>query len=121
MAGTLSYAEKDTGAPLRERIYAVIERIPYGRIATYGQIASLAGLRGHARQVGYALHALPPGSPIPWHRVINARGEISRRARAGVDSDQRRRLEAEGVVFGDGGRVDLVEFRWRPRSARPEE
>ena len=99
-------------AGLRQRIYRVVERIPKGCVATYGQIARLAGLRGHARQVGYALHALQPGSPVPWHRVINARGEISLRTAAGAHDEQRERLEAEGVDFDERGRVDLNEFRW---------
>ena len=64
-------------AGIRERIYAIVRRIPRGRIASYGQVARLAGLPGHARQVGYALHALPEDSGIPWHRVINARGRTS--------------------------------------------
>ena len=62
------------------RIYAVIRRIPFGKVATYGQVAELAGLPGHARQVGYALHALPSATAVPWHRVINAAGTVSRRA-----------------------------------------
>jgi alkylated DNA nucleotide flippase Atl1 len=61
----------------------VIREVPRGRVATYGQIALLCGLAGRARQVGYALHALPPGSPVPWQRVLNARGELSLAAAAG--------------------------------------
>lgn len=97
------------------RIYAVIRRVPRGRVATYGQIAALTGLDGHARQVGYALHALPEGSGVPWHRVINARGEIS--ARSGSDSHELQRLllEAEGIEFDLRGRIDLTRFGWRPR------
>ena len=56
------------------RIFEVVRRIPAGRVLTYGDVAALAGLPGHARLVGYALHALPPGTTVPWHRVINARG-----------------------------------------------
>src|SRR5438876_3739234 len=81
-----------------QRIYAVVRRIPRGRVATYGQIAKLAGLPGAARQVGYALHALRPGSRVPWQRVVNARGSISLAPmRGGVD--QRILLEREGVHF----------------------
>ena len=97
-----------------ERIYAQVARIPSGRVATYGQIADLADLPGHARQVGYALHALPADSGMPWHRVINARGEVSRRAEPGWDGLQRRLLEEEGVVFDSAGRVDLRQYRWEP-------
>lgn len=98
-----------------ERIYAAARRIPRGRVATYGQIAQLAGLPGQARQVGYALHALATERSVPWHRVINARGEISRRADPGAEFAQRTFLEREGVVFDAGGRVDLEHFQWRPR------
>jgi methylated-DNA-protein-cysteine methyltransferase-like protein len=63
-----------------EQIYAVIQKLPAGYVATYGQIAALAGLPGFARQVGYALNALPENSPVPWHRVVNAKGKISIRS-----------------------------------------
>lgn len=98
-----------------QRIYAVVRRIPRGRVATYGQVAALAGRPGQARQVGYALHALRPGDRVPWHRVINARGELSPRSAPGWDRVQRRRLEAEGVDFDGRGRVALDDFGWRPR------
>lgn len=94
------------------RIWTVIKKIPRGRVATYGQIATLAGLDGHARQVGYALHNLPSSSDVPWHRVINARGEISPRSRGDSHELQRLLLEAEGVEFTLDGRVDLRRFRW---------
>ncbi len=106
------------GGSARRRIYAVVERIPPGRVATYGQVAALAGLPRHARQVGYALHDLPAGSELPWHRVINARGEVSPRSEPGWDRFQRRLLEAEGVVFA-GGRVDLATYRWEPEPRPP--
>jgi methylated-DNA-protein-cysteine methyltransferase related protein len=97
------------------RIYAVVRRIPYGRVATYGQIAELAGLPGHARQVGYALHALPDATALPWHRVVNASGGISlRRARIGNEMVQQRLLEDEGVEFDLRGRVRLAAAQWRP-------
>ena len=96
-----------------ERIYAVVRRIPPGRVATYGQVAALAGLPGHARQVGYALSALPEGSRVPWQRVINAKGEISTRGFTGDASAQRVRLEREGVKFDERGRVALRRYRWR--------
>ncbi len=95
-------------------IYAVVQRIPQGRVVTYGQIAALAGLGGQARQVGYALHALPQGSDVPWQRVINAKGEVSPRATAGRDHYQRHLLEEEGIEFDLNGRVDLELYRWEP-------
>ncbi len=100
------------------RIYAVIRRIPRGRVATYGQIAALAGLGGHARQVGYALHALPAGSTLPWHRVINARGEVSPRSQFGEELRQCLLLEAEDVEFDWRGRVSLKRYRWRVRPGK---
>ena len=101
-----------------ERIHAIVRRIPRRRVATYGQVAALAGMPFHARQVGYALHALPASTTLPWHRVINARGEISVRASYGGDAVQRVRLEREGVRFDSRGRVDLQSFQWRPGRRR---
>ena len=98
----------------RREILAVVRRIPQGRVATYGQVAALAGFPGHARQVGYALHDLPDGTDVPWQRVINARGEVSPRASPGREGYQRHLLEEEGVVFDTAGRVDLRRFRWEP-------
>ncbi len=100
------------------RIYAVVQRIPRGRVATYGQVATLTGLTNGARQVGYALHALQSDSIVPWHRVVNAQGAVSRRAHAGPELEQRLRLEAEGVLFDAGGRIDLDRFAWRARTGR---
>lgn len=98
-------------------IYAVVSQIPSGKVATYGQVALLAHLPGRARLVGYALSALTDPS-VPWHRVINAKGEISRRS-GGSEGDevQRRRLEVEGVFFDSHGRVPLERFRWFEISA----
>jgi len=106
---------RGTGAGAYARIYAVVRRIPRGKVATYGQVAELAGLAGHARQVGYALHALPNGSTVPWHRVLNAAGAVSLRAASGEDLTQRRLLEQEGVGFNLRGRVRLSLVRWQPR------
>src|ERR1700741_444412 len=99
-----------------QRIYAAVRRIPRGRVATYGQIAGLAGLEGRARQVGYALHVAPPG--LPWHRVINAQGCISARTSSDWGELQRRLLEAEGIEFDRDGCVDLHVFRWRTRAGK---
>ncbi len=99
----------------REAIVAVVRRIPKGRVATYGQVAELAGIPRQPRQVGYALAALPDGSRVPWQRVVNARGEVSPRANPGADDLQRRLLEAEGVVFDAHARIVLARFRWKPR------
>ena len=96
-------------------ILRIVRRIPRGRVATYGQIAALAGFAGAARRVGYALNRSTPEDRLPWHRVVNARGEISHRPdREGGEHEQRHRLEAEGVVFDQRGGIDLDRFRWRP-------
>ena len=94
------------------KIYRVVKKIPEGRVATYGQVARIAGLAGHARQVGYALHAVPEEMDLPWHRVINAKGEISVRATPGSEPLQRVLLEDEGVEFR-GQRVDMKRFGWK--------
>jgi len=99
-----------------KRIYATVKRVPKGRVATYGQIAAVAGLDGHARQVGYALHALPEDSGVPWHRVISTRGEVSARGEPGWEHIQRALLEGEGVRFDASGRVSLTRFQWQPRT-----
>ena len=98
------------------KIYAVVRRIPAGKVATYGQVAELAGLPNHARLVGYALHAVSEGSTIPWHRVINAQGKISIRGSTSASVTQRLRLEQEGVRF-TGGRVKLEVYGWKAKRA----
>jgi methylated-DNA-protein-cysteine methyltransferase-like protein len=96
------------------RIWRVVARIPRGRVASYGQVAELAGLPRAARQAGYALAALPSGTRIPWQRVVNARGELSPRRDPGGELVQRALLEREGVVFDALGRIDLARYGWRP-------
>jgi methylated-DNA-protein-cysteine methyltransferase-like protein len=96
-----------------DRIYNVVRRIPKGRVATYGQVARLAGLAGHARQVGYALSALPDEHDVPWHRVINAKGEISRRSEPVFERFQRELLEEEGISFEANTRVSLSHYQWK--------
>lgn len=107
------------GSEAYARIHAVVRRIPRGRVATYGQVAELAGMPGHARQVGYALHALRADDRgVPWQRVLNAQGRTSLRSEPGAEQVQRQMLELEGVVFDASGRVDLARYRWQPRGRR---
>jgi len=106
-----------TDGPFR-RIYAVVARVPRGRVATYGQVARLAGLPGQARIVGYALAALPSGTRLPWHRVVNALGGISQRADGPYGHIQRARLKRERVRFDGRDRISLERFRWRPGGSR---
>ena len=94
------------------RVHEQVRRIPRGKVATYGQIAALVE-RCTPRMAGYAMSAVPAKSGVPWHRVINARGEISLRKHGIGHQRQRWLLEAEGVVFDARGRVDLERYRWR--------
>ncbi len=98
-------------------IYKTVKKIPRGRVATYGQIAALAGMPRAARQVGYALRATPDNVKIPWHRVVNAQGRVSMRLKdwqSGGDDLQKILLAAEGVAFDDTGKLDLKRYRWEP-------
>ncbi len=98
-------------ARLREAVYRAVDRVPEGTVATYGQIAAQVGIG--PRQVGRALREMPEARACPWHRVVNARGQISLRSRSDGHLRQRRLLEAEGISFGDG-RIDLGVYRWEP-------
>jgi methylated-DNA-protein-cysteine methyltransferase related protein len=94
-------------------ICAVIRRIPKGWVATYGQVAAMAGLPRRSRLVGHVLRHLDPATEIPWHRVVNAKGEVSYSpSRNGSDAFQQRMLEKEGVEFDNRRRFDLERFRW---------
>ena len=99
-------------------VYRVVRRIPTGHVATYGQVAALAGMPGAARQVGWALSALDADSTVPWQRVINARGEISARGERAIADLQRALLESEGVEFRPSGRIDLERYGWEPGRRR---
>ena len=102
------------------RIYAVVRRIPRGRVATYGQVAWVAGLPRQARLVGYALHGAAASTTVPWHRVVNAAGAISARVDGpGASVHQRLRLEQEGVRFDARGHIPLDRYGWRPRGWPP--
>ncbi|MGD1921295.1 MAG: MGMT family protein [Pleurocapsa sp.] len=96
-------------------IYTTVKLIPTGKVATYGQIADLAGLYGKARLVGYALFRVDIKNDIPWHRVINAKGEISYSfQRQGGDYLQKVLLEEEGIKFKNNGKIDLKKYLWQP-------
>jgi len=94
------------------RIITMIRQIPRGRVATYGQIARLAGIPRNARQVGYVLRTLPVGDSIPWFRVVNSKGEISSRSKGDSQKVQRLALEEEAVQFNAHGRVILSQYQW---------
>lgn len=92
------------------RVYALVRKIPRGKVATYGQIARALGAPRAARTVGWAMRACP--EHVPWHRVINARGEISLRPTTGYH-EQRARLKAEGVRINRAGKIDLKKYLWK--------
>ncbi|HJF28427.1 MGMT family protein [Acinetobacter bohemicus] len=93
-------------------ILAVISQIPYGRVATYGQIAKLAGLAKHARLVGKVLSQLDEGTDLPWYRVINAQGKLSlNKLDAKGQNTQQLRLSQEGI-FVNQGKVNLKQYQW---------
>jgi methylated-DNA-protein-cysteine methyltransferase-like protein len=107
-----------SAAAFDRAVYALVRRVPSGRAVTYGQVAALLGRPRAARAVGGAMRRCPAG--VPWHRVVNAQGRISRRARAAGMVTQRLLLEREGVTFRRG-RVDLARHGWdeaRGRQAR---
>jgi methylated-DNA-protein-cysteine methyltransferase-like protein len=107
-------------AAFTERVVRLVRRIPRGKVATYGQIAVLAGNAYASRQVARLLHSMSDKERLPWQRVINSRGTISLRAEAG--ERQRSLLEREGVQFGLHGRIDLSRYLWlgsAERTIRP--
>jgi methylated-DNA-protein-cysteine methyltransferase-like protein len=95
-------------------IHRIVSRIPRGRVATYGQIARLAGIPRQARRVGYAMRRLPEGSAVPWQRVVNASGEISKRGDPAGEAMQAQMLRLEGIVF-HRGKISLDRYQWRPK------
>ncbi len=103
---------------LYAKIYQVVRGIPRGRVATYGQVAALAGYPRHARVVGYALSALSDdhgdAAEVPWQRVVNAAGRVSPRSHPGWGGLQEHLLRDEGIEIRLDGSLDLEHYRWRP-------
>lgn len=95
-----------------ESVYDMVEQVPCGMVATYGQIAALVGAPRRARYVGYALHVNPRPGAIPCHRIVFADGRLAEGFAFGGPEAQRALLEAEGVAFLPDGRVDLAACRW---------
>lgn len=92
-----------------ENVIKIILGIPAGRVMTYGQVAKVAGKPRAARQVSWVLHSMSQKHKLPWHRVINSKGEISLKG-----SEQRELLELEGVHFNETGKVNLDIYLWSP-------
>lgn len=101
--------------PFTREVKKAIRSVPPGQVATYGQIAALAGREHGARGVAWILHSSPEAAGLPWYRVIGAAGRISLPRGRGF-AEQKRRLVAEGVAVGSGGRIDLKRYRWEPSS-----
>jgi len=95
---------------LYQDIYEIVRKIPSGNVTSYGKIATIVNCG--ARQVGYAMAATPSGQGIPWHRVINSKGEISARKEGSGDNNQKRLLIAEGILFDRHGRVSFDDYGW---------
>ena len=92
----------------------MVRRIPRGRVATYGQIAQLAGIPRDPRRVGYALSGLDDLTDVPWHRVINSKGEISRRSEPDPEMDQLNLLKKEGIRLNRARKISLERYQWQP-------
>jgi methylated-DNA-protein-cysteine methyltransferase-like protein len=105
-----------TSPDFRTLVLAVVKKIPKGKLASYGQIAALAGFPQRPRQVGMVLSGLPEGTKLPWHRVVNTRGYVPSRGRWWGAFEQIGRLRDEGIEVDDLGNLDLEAHRWSPRS-----
>ncbi len=105
----VSIRDRTVKARIFVGIYAIVRRVPPGRVATYGEVARLAGLRNGARTVGWAMASIPPGAHVPWWRVIRSDGRVAPRCGA---ADQHRRLRAEGVRVSRSGGVSLRRYGW---------
>ncbi|MFN8010936.1 MAG: MGMT family protein [Holophagaceae bacterium] len=103
---------EDTASVFRAAVLEIVARIPEGRLASYGQVAALAGFPRRPRQVGMVLKGLPQGTELPWHRVVNAQGHIPARGRWWGALEQAARLKAEGILVDSQGNLDLAAHRW---------
>lgn len=114
MARSDSDSRATDDLPSRDQIiWQVVWSIPEGRVANYGQVASLAGLPGLARYVGRALGKLPAGSEVPWYRVLKSNGQLAFKAGSHAFTQQSESLQKEGVEIVDG-RVSMARYRWEP-------
>lgn len=95
------------------KIYEIVKEIPEGKVASYGQVAELAGNRRLSRVVGYALHSNPEPGVIPCHRVVTRNGEVSKAFAFGGENKQRELLMREGVAFLENGNVDMEKYQWK--------
>lgn len=110
--GIPSFPDVD-GTSYSEKVKRVIRAVPRSRVATYGQVAALAGSPFAARQVVWVLHSCSEKDRLPWHRIVNARGRIALKPGAGYEQ-QKKLLQAEGIRFDRRGRIDLERYLWEP-------
>ena len=104
--------KKPRSTGFRDAVLKVVARIPKGRLASYGQVAMMAGYPRAARQVGWVLHGLPSGSNMPWQRVVNTNGYVPSKGREFDAMQQIALLRGEGIEVGDDGAMDLESYRW---------
>ena len=95
---------------MKDNVYAILKTIPAGKVMTYGQVAERLGNKNLARTVGNILHNNPDPENIPCHRVVNAKGKVAEHYAFGGADAQRTKLEAEGIVFEQNGRIDLKKY-----------
>jgi len=94
------------------KVYSIVSQIPYGKVATYGQIAAMLGNPKGARTVGWAMRAVPDGLSLPCHRVVNKQGTLAPAYAFLGQENQRAMLEAEGITFTPLGRIDMAKHLW---------
>lgn len=107
---------KQDAANFYEAVYALVRRIPRGRVMTYGQIATILGAPRAARAVGYAMRASGRHQNVPWQRVINSKGQISARSEVERPIIQKMLLESEDIAFDENESCDLERYRWEPKN-----
>ncbi len=112
--GRSKHKQREDAENFYEAVYALVRKIPRGRVMTYGQIAAILGAPRAARAVGYAMRASGHREDVPWQRVINHRGAISARSEVGRPIIQEQLLLEEGVKFDESGSCDLEVYRWEP-------
>ena len=116
-------AKQPVGAPskepcFRDSVLKIVGRIPKGRLASYGQVAMMAGYPRAARQVGWVLRGLPQGSGVPWQRVVNTNGRVPSKGREFAAMEQIALLRGEGIDVADDGQMDLGLYRWDGRTRK---
>ncbi len=108
---TYNRMEAIMGTEFTENVINIIQQIPYGKVATYGLIAKMAGSPKASRQVSYILHSMSSKHDLPWHRIVNSSGMISLKHGRGYE-EQKELLLSEGISFNEKDRIDLDEYLW---------